>query len=159
MRLVTRTVGIVAGLLLFLAPTISAQNSSVTTEIAALITQWADARVKGDAAFLERFYAAELRIGQMNGGIVDRKDDIALFAARRIKPEYIRDTDVSVNVYAETAVVSCIESLKGTYNGQAGEMALRMLNVLVRRDGRWQLVASQSALISTPSNNSPQRKN
>jgi ketosteroid isomerase-like protein len=150
MRLVTHTVGIVAGLLLVVALTTSAQQSSVKIEIAALIDQWADARVKGDAAFLEQFYAAGLRIGQMNGGVVDRKDDIALFAARRIKPEYIRDTDVSVTVYGETAVVSCIESLKGTYNGQPGEMTLRMLNVLVRRDGRWQLVASQSALISTP---------
>lgn len=43
-----------------------------------------------------------------------------------------------------------MSSLKGTYDGRPGEMALRMLDVLVRRDNRWQLVASQSALIATP---------
>ena len=119
-------------------------------EVAALIDRWATARVQGDTAFLEKFYASELRIGQMNGVVVDRKDDIALFAARRIKPEYIRDTELRVTVYRETAIVTCIENLKGTYNGQPGQMALRMLNVLLRRDGRWQLVASQSAPITSP---------
>ncbi|WP_260581102.1 nuclear transport factor 2 family protein [Sphingopyxis sp. PET50] len=83
----------------------------------------------------------------MNGGIVERKDDIALFAARLIKPEYIRDTDVRVDIFGDTAVVSCIENLKGTYRGVPGEMSLRMLNVLLFREGRWQLVASQSAEI------------
>lgn len=155
MRTITRTLAVAAGVAvaaaLFAAPgTARAQAGSAEAEIVALIHQWADARVKGDAAFLERFYARELRIGQMSGGLVDRKDDIALFAARRIKPEYIRDTDLGVTVYGETAVVSCIEHLKGTYDGRPGEMALRMLNVLARRDGRWQLVASQSALIREP---------
>lgn len=118
------------------------------TEIAAVIDRWAEARVKGDSAFLERFYGAELRIGQMNGGIVERRDDIALFAARAIKPEYIRDTDLDIHVYGDVAVVGAVESLKGTYRGTPGEMSLRMLNVLVHRDGRWQLVASQSAPIA-----------
>lgn len=150
MRSVTRTFGVVAAALFIASQAGGAQRSSVETEIAALIDQWAEARVKGDTAFLERFYAAELRIGQMNGALIDRNDDIALFAARRIKPEYIRNTDVRVSVYGETAVVSGVESLKGTYDGRPGEMSLRVLEVLVHRDGRWQLVAAQSAAIATP---------
>lgn len=145
----TRTLGMLAVLLLVTGLTASAQPAAPEAQITKLITEWADARVKGDVGFLEKFYAAELRIGQMNGGFVSRKDDIALFAERRIKPEYIRDTDVKVSIYGETAVVTCTESLKGTYNGKPGEMALQMLNVLIRRDGRWQLVASQSARASS----------
>jgi ketosteroid isomerase-like protein len=129
---------------------VHAQRSQDEAEIAALIDRWADARVKGDAAFLEHFYAAELRIGLMNGEFIERKDDIALFAERRVRPEYIRDSDLSIAVYHDMAVVSCVETLKGTYNGRAGEMSLRMLNVLLHRAGRWQLVASQSVRISTP---------
>lgn len=126
----------------------SAGDDARKVEIARLIDQWAEARVKGDTVFLEKFYDADLRLNQMSGGVVTRKDDIALFAARLIRPEYIRDTDVRIGVFGDTAVVSCIESLKGTYRGVPGEMSLRMLNVLVRRDGRWQLVASQSTPIS-----------
>ncbi len=136
--------------LLILAPLHAAAETSAgdearKAEVARLIDQWAEARVKGDTVFLEKFYDADLRIGQMNGGVVPRDDDIALFAARLIRPEYIRDTDVHIGIFGDTAVVSCIESLKGTYRGTPGEMSLRMLNVLVHRDGRWQLVASQSA--------------
>lgn len=115
--------------------------------VRAVIAQWADARVKGDAAFLERFYAPELRIGTMNGGLIDRDDDIALFARGQIKPDYIHDTDTDVQLYGGTAVVTLIETLQGTYRGVPGKMSLRMLNVLAFRDGRWQLVGTQSAAI------------
>lgn len=144
-----RGTGNVVAVLLALAPAhhSAARQPSDTAEIAQLINAWAKARVEGDVAFLERFYAPELRIHVNNGGVVAREEDIALFAAQLIKPEYIRDTDVDVRVYGDVAVVSCIESLKGTYRGRPGEMALRMLNVLARRDGRWQLVASQSTTI------------
>lgn len=150
MRSTARTVAVVVGLLIMAGLSAAAQRGTVETEIAQLIDQWAEARVKGDTVFLERFYAAELSIGQMNGALIDRNDDIALFAARRIKPEYIRSRDVHVAVHGETAIVSRVESLKGTYDGRPGEMSLRMLEVLVRRDGRWQLIAAQSAPIATP---------
>lgn len=117
--------------------------------VAAAIAAWADARVKGDAAFLDRFYAPDLQIGQMGGELVDRKDDIALFAARQIKPDYIRDTDLKIQFEGNVAIVSCIENLQGSYRGTPGKLSLRMLNVLAYRDGQWRLIASQSALISS----------
>lgn len=116
----------------------------------ALHEQWAAARVNGDVAFLEQFYGKELRLQPADGSIVQRSDDIELFnrAGKSdlevVKPEYIRHLDMKVTRYGETAVVTGVESLKGTYKGRAGEMALRFTNTLVRRDGRWQLVAHQS---------------
>lgn len=120
------------------------ERPGAAKELIALHAQWADARVRGDTAFLERFYGQELRIQAANGDVVERGDDIARFAARDIKPEYIRDTELRVLDYGDAAVVTGIESLKGAYRGVPGEMALRFTNVLVRRDGRWQLVAHQS---------------
>lgn len=117
--------------------------------------EWAAARVDGNVAFLERFYGEELRLNQADGGVVQRKDDIELFNRVGksdldvIKPEYIRDVDMKVTSYGSTAVVTGIENLKGTYQGRSGEMALRFTNVLVRRDGRWQLVAHQSTRIQS----------
>jgi ketosteroid isomerase-like protein len=114
---------------------------------------WAAARVDGDIAFLERFYGEELRLQQADGSIMQRNDDIELFNragksdSEVVKPEYIRHADMRVTRYGETAVVTGIEQLKGTYKGRAGEMALRFTNTLVRRDGRWQLIAHQSTRI------------
>ena len=123
------------------------------TVLLALHEQWAAARVDGDVAFLERFYGQELRLQQADGGIVERNDDIELFNragksdSEVVKPEYIRHVDMKVTRYGETAVVTGVENLKGTYKGRPGEMALRFMNTLVRRDGRWQLVAHQSTRV------------
>jgi ketosteroid isomerase-like protein len=119
-------------------------------ELRTLQDEWAVARIKGDVEFLERFYAQELRLQVMDGSVVERKDDIAMFDRIRrgdpdtIKPSYIKDVDMKVSAYCDTGVVTGVENLKGTYKGKYGEMALRFTNVFVRRDGRWQLVLTQS---------------
>jgi ketosteroid isomerase-like protein len=124
-------------------------------ELLALHVQWAAARVNGDVEFLQRFYGQELRLNQADGGVVERNDDIELFNRlgksdmEVVKPEYIRDVDMKVTPYGDTAVVTGVEHLKGTYKGRAGEMALRFISVLVWRDGRWQLVSHQSTRVAT----------
>jgi len=116
-------------------------------ELTRLQNGWATARIKGDVAFLENLYAKEFRITAINGSVVERDADIAVFASREMKPEYIRDEDMKVSVYGDAAVVTGIENLKGTYKGMPGEFSVRFTNVFVRRDGRWQLVAGHGTEI------------
>lgn len=123
-------------------------------ELFSLQDEWAAARIKGDVEFLERFYAKDLRLQVMDGSVVERKADIAMFDRIRrgdpntIKPEYIHDVDMKVSRYGEAVVVTGVENLKGKYSGGAyGEMALRFSNIFVQRDGRWQLVLSHSTRI------------
>jgi ketosteroid isomerase-like protein len=122
-------------------------SDSTEKQVEALITDWATARVDGDVAFLERFYGAEMNINGADGSVISRSDDIALFAAGKIKPAYIRNEDVATRVYGDVAMVTGVERLEGTYNGVAGKGALRFTHVLVKRDGRWQLVGSQTTWI------------
>ena len=131
-----------------LAPCQAAAPVDSEQQLLKLHTEWAVARVKGDATFLESFYGKELRLNQSNGGVVDRNADIALFKARAIKPDFITDDEMKVALYGETAVVTGVESLQGTYNGSPGKMSLRFTSVLVWRDARWQLVAHQSTQVS-----------
>jgi ketosteroid isomerase-like protein len=133
-----------AALLAACGTTGPASSPSPEAELTALMNQWAQARVDADIAFLECFYGAELRLNQMNGGVASRAEDIAAFANGMIKPEYVRDTELSVNVYGDAAIVTGHESVKGVAFGVPGEMSMRVTNVLVRRDGRWQLVHHQS---------------
>ena len=142
--------------LLFLIPGCGRQPGQADAaqtekELRACQDEWAVARIKGDLDFLERFYAQELRLQVMDGSVVERKDDIAMFDRIRrgdrdtIKPEFIQDVDIKVSTYCDTAVVTGVENLKGTYpGGKFGEMALRFTNVFVRRDGRWQLALVHS---------------
>ena len=125
----------------------------VEQELIDLHDRWARARIDGDAAFLEQFYAREFRISSMNGQVVERDVDIGLFAARPrvLKPDYIVDEDMRVCVLGEgAAFVTGIENLKGSYRGQYAEMALRFTNVFVRRDGRWQMVTHHSTPVRKP---------
>jgi ketosteroid isomerase-like protein len=145
------------------APAIDQRDAAQTEkDLLALHEQWAEARIKGDVAFLEKFYGQELQLSVMDGSVVPRKVDISLFdrAGKSnqevIKPDYIKDVDMKVAAYGDTAIVTGIENLKGTAMGNYGEMALRFTNVLVWRDGRWQLVHHQSTPVQGQQSASPQ---
>lgn len=112
--------------------------------ITALEDAWRQARIDGNVAFLEHFYATEFRVQTMDGKVVTRADDIGLFARREVRPETIRHGPLDIRVYGDTAVVTGVDDMHGTYRGNSGSVRLRFTDVLVRRDGRWQLVVQQA---------------
>lgn len=125
-------------------------DAAAEGELRKLHEQWARARIDGNVAFLENFYGEELKLNVMDGTVATRSQDIALFdragkdPSQVIIPEFLQDDELSFAVYGDTAVVTGIESLRGRAMGHYGEMSLRFTNVLVRREGRWQLVHHQS---------------
>jgi hypothetical protein len=116
-------------------------------ELLALEREYRRARIEADVAFLEAFYAPELRLVGSDGSITDREADIALFAEREILPESIEHDELAVARYADTAVVTGRETVTGSYRGVRDTIRLRFIDVLVHRDGRWQLIATQSTPI------------
>lgn len=134
---------------LLLATPATARPSDEAT-IRTLERDWRDARIRGDAGWLERFYAPELTIQGMNGDVSTRAYDIALFRNREVRPELIEPSDMQVRLYGATAVVTGIDHMRGSYKGHAGELWLRFTDVLVRRAGRWQLVIQQATPAARP---------
>jgi ketosteroid isomerase-like protein len=126
-------------------PSAAAQTTdAVRQEITKAEDAWRAARIAGDTAFLERFYAVEGRIQGMDGKVQSRAADIALFATGKIKPKFIDHGPLDITTYGDTAVVTGVDHLGGTAFGRYGEMYLRFTDVLVKRDGRWQLVVQQA---------------
>jgi ketosteroid isomerase-like protein len=105
---------------------------------------WRQARIAGDVAFLEQFYASEARIQGMDGKSLTREADIAMFKTGKIKPKFITHGPLDISTYGPVAVVTGVDHLGGTAFGRYGEMFLRFTDVLVKRDGRWQLVVQQA---------------
>lgn len=127
----------------------SAQTSdSVRQEVTKVEDAWRKARIAGDTAFLEQFYAKEGRIQGMDGKVQSRAADIALFASGKIKPKFIDHGPLEIATYGNTAVVTGVDHLGGTAFGRYGEMYLRFTDVLVKRDRRWQLVVQQATQTS-----------
>lgn len=150
--------------LTFLVPGNARSPEDARKELLTIQKEWADARVKGDVAYLERLYAQELRIQTMAGTVASREDDIAMFRERRIQPEYVRDEDMQVSLYGQVALVTGIENVAGPYpdgplKGQRAELSLRFTNVFVYRDERWQLVLHQGTLIPRAAAAAPQASN
>ena len=144
----SRRIGAI-GLFIFAAavPAIVQGVEDATQELVRIETAWRKARVDGDIPFLERLYAKELRFQGADGSVIERDTDISLFASGKIRPEFIEGEDLRVSRYRDVAVSTGVDHLKGTYNGVPGEGRIRFMHVYVRRDGRWQLVASQGTWI------------
>jgi ketosteroid isomerase-like protein len=137
-------------LLLIACAPLSARRGDATVseqEILRLEQAWRDARVARDTAFLQSFYAKELRIQGANGVVIGREQDIAGFASGAIRPEFIRAEEMHVTLYGDVAVVTGRDHLKGTYGRTEGEGCVRFMHILAHRDGRWQLVASQGTWV------------
>ena len=115
-----------------------------------LQSDWAEARKNQDVAFLERFYATEFTVGDMNGAESTREQDINLFRSKILKPAVITDSEMVVHRYGQAALVTGVEHLEGTYAGNSGAFDLRFANTYVYRDGRWQLVRHQATQIAKP---------
>ena len=146
MRMIKRLAVVLCGSL-FLAVSLAARpgtSEETIKELLELQHQWAAARMRRDVAFLEKFYAREFRVTSMNGSIVSRAEDIGVFASGDMRPESVTNEDMEVLVYDDVAVITGLEKVRGTYKGMVGDFALRFTNVLVRREGRWQLVTHQS---------------
>ena len=113
-----------------------------------LQSDWAEARKNQDVPFLERFYATEFTVGDMNGAESTREQDINMFRSKILKPAVITDTETVIHRYGEAALVTGVEHLEGTYAGHAGAFDLRFANTYVFRDGRWQLVRHQATPVA-----------
>jgi ketosteroid isomerase-like protein len=129
------------------AASMSGTAFAQTTPLVQQITQaedaWRKARIAGDVNFLERFYAKEGRIQGIDGKVLAREADIDIFRTGKIKPKFIEHGPLKIDVYGETAVVTGVDHLGGTAFGHYGEMYIRFTDVLIRRDGRWQLLVQQ----------------
>ena len=119
-------------------------------EILRIEEAWRTARIQGNVAFLDSLYAKEFRVQGTNGKVISREADIAGFASGEIRPEVITAEEMQVALYGDVAVVTGLDRLKGTYKGRSGEGRVRFMDVFVRRDGRWQLVAIQGTWANTP---------
>lgn len=120
------------------------EQSATHAEIVQAEEAWRQARIAGDVAFLEGFYTPEARIQGMDGKVLSRDADIAIFKSGKIKPKFITHGPLNISTYGEVAVVTGVDHLGGTAFGRYGEMYLRFVDVLVKRNGRWRLVVQQA---------------
>ena len=101
-----------------------------------------------DVATLDRILSDDLIYTHANGLQHTKAELIGVIGSGDFKYESITPGDVRVRIYNETAVVNGRASMK--IKSGAGEQVFKLcyLDVYVKQDGRWQMVAWQSSRVA-----------
>ncbi len=122
-----------------------------TQELADIQQQLAKAWVAGDRAAIERIIAPDWSVTGTDGRVGGRADVLRdVFETKVHRISVLEIDDVSVRVFGETAVVTGRTHGRGEYSNVPYDVTLRFTDVFVRRDGRWQAVASHASLLTAP---------
>ena len=120
-------------------------QSAPEKELLKVENDWSTAWVKNDVKFLEQLYATEYHAIGSEGIVYNKVDGIK----DDMSPEYTEKSftlsDLKVHIYGEAAVVTGRNSVKFKKGGKAEQLDVRFTDVFVKRDGRWQCVATQGS--------------
>ena len=123
------------------------QHGNIERELIKLEHEWADAVVRGDLAVLDRIEANDLIVTDPDGKVSNKAQDLADVKSGAFKAESIKLDDMKVQVYGDTAVVTGRTTMKGQYNSRDISGQYRWTDVFVKRQGRWQVVATHACQI------------
>jgi ketosteroid isomerase-like protein len=144
---------VLAGLALTTVLAVSASCAQTRSdgELITLETEWSQAAVKRDGADLQRFYADEYIFTNEDGVISSKTKDIADITSGTFHLTEYKFEDMKVHFYGDVAVVTGRNTIKGRWEDTGSDISgpYRFTDVFVKRDGRWQCVASQSSRIAS----------
>jgi ketosteroid isomerase-like protein len=111
--------------------------------------EWNDASKNKDVAWFERNYADDATdISSRTGVLHSRSEEIASVKTDKSVLDSLELSDLNVRVEGNTAVVTGVNHVKGRDDkGQAMDRRTRFTDVFVKRDGRWQVLATQGTVI------------
>ena len=110
-----------------------------------------DAYLRRDVGALDRLLADEYTfVNDDAGGVADKKQILASFGSGgdRTITSYQRQDD-RVRLYGDVAVLTYRYQSTESYEGQKSGGDYRVTRLLVKRDGRWQMVRGQETRVST----------
>jgi ketosteroid isomerase-like protein len=124
-------------------PTATAGNvSSVKDTVIQIEHEWGDALIKADVAAFSRCIADDWILTYSDGTLVTKPMALADLKEGELKIESFRLDDVSVRVYSDAAIVIGKITEKSSFRDKDTSGKRRFTDVFVKRDGRWQAVAS-----------------
>lgn len=111
--------------------------------------EWNDAVLKRDAGWIERNYASDATdISSRNGALESKAQALASARTDKATFQSLELSDLGVRVEGNTAVVTGVNHIVGRdEQGKAIDRRVRFTDVFIRRDGRWQVWATQGTLI------------
>ena len=125
------------------------RQSSPEQQLIQIERDWCTSSLKRDALLLGRILADDYTGVSNRGLLLTKTETIAGLADKTSSITACVDTDMKVRVYGDTAVVTGLGVRSGTYQGAPfSDRRFLWTDIFVRRDGRWQCVASQGTVVA-----------
>jgi ketosteroid isomerase-like protein len=121
--------------------------TSVEDQIKKLEQDWAQATIKSGAAAVDQYEADDIITTDPGGRVTDKAQDNTDLSSGDLKFQSMELSDMRVRVYGDTAVAAGTNTLNGTYKGQDISGKYRFTDTWVKRNGKWQVVATQGTKI------------
>jgi ketosteroid isomerase-like protein len=100
---------------------------------------------QGDASYLVDFLDETFTLTNTSGQVSTREQNLDEIRKREPRYEVFRNHDMKVRVYGDSAVVTGVTSIKGTSGSQAFAIDVQFTDTLIKRDGKWRMVASHAS--------------
>jgi ketosteroid isomerase-like protein len=106
---------------------------------------WNDATMRHDADWTERNYASfATEISSRTGALEDKAQSMASTRADKLVYEAIDLSELATRVEGDVAVVTGVNRVRGKdAQGKAFDRRARFTDTFIKRDGRWQVWATQ----------------
>jgi uncharacterized protein (TIGR02246 family) len=105
---------------------------------------------RNDAEALDRLWASDYTFVNSSGVLMTKAQRLAALRSGDTKYESITRHEVNIRLYGNTAVVTGWATVKGRSRGQDISGPSRNTTVLVKQNGRWQIVAQHLTRITQP---------
>jgi ketosteroid isomerase-like protein len=142
---------VLVGLFLAVAA-ITARADSAADEkaVAALDTQYQAAVKINDAGTMDRILGDDFVVVTGTGQIYSKADLINMARTKRVQYEHQEDTNKTVRVWGDTAVVTATLWLKGLDQGKPFDWHVWFSDTYVRTPSGWRYVHGQASLPLPP---------
>ena len=138
----------ILSILLLCSSFVSAQSKS-EKEVRQAVQQWADSILNRDASALDRILHADLIVTTFDGKTRGKAEELTVVKPNpEVKTVSVENEDLRVKIYGKTAVVTALTKMKFVISGRDVNTAMRYTAVFVKQNGRWQIVALQTARVA-----------
>ena len=122
-------------------------QTNVEQEVIQVENRRFQAMVDADTDALESILADELTYTHTSAVLDTKESFIRRLASGTLNYESVAPSNMQVRSYGDTAVVTGNAEVQVSNSSNRTSFSLRFTDVLVQRDGRWQVVAWQSTRV------------
>ena len=132
----------------------SEDRTRVAREVFATVAMWADAVRSRDIKTLDKIFEDHMVITTYDGQTRGKAEELEILKPDlNIKTIAVNNEDMKVRVFGKAAVVTALTKMHFVIDKKDVNAAFRYTAVFVKEDGRWQIVALQTARFAPPKTN------